>query len=99
MAELHLDTHATLNALQATTLETDAQLSRHTAVSPDFPPVAAGAGFSAHGEALAQMLAAVHGVGTQRIDALRAATQAATRQVRLYQDTEQDFAAALEPHS
>lgn len=99
MIELDLDTHAALDALQATTSETDTQRSRHTATPPDFPAAAAGAGFSAQGVALAQMLAAVHGVGTQRIDALRATTRAAARQVRVYQTAEQDFADALGPRS
>ncbi|ANE03277.1 hypothetical protein [Corynebacterium crudilactis] len=85
-----------LSALSGLIGETAQQQSIHRQRQPHFPPAAAGRGFSAHGQALAEMLERLHGGVDKRINAFAQTTQAAELEVQRFEETDRIFGAGFD---
>lgn len=95
MSEIVLDHAAALRELSRMVTDGAEQRRVHQARTPELAASAAGRDFGDRGAAIAQMLQRLHAVGRQRIDAVTATADAARAQVRVFRETDTDFAATL----
>lgn len=95
MSGFNLDVDAALLSLRKMLGETTNQSQRHKAVRPAFPVTAAGRDFGAHGAEVATMFEALHRSVDKHLDALEVTTDAASRQVGIYADSDRGFADRL----
>ncbi|MDO5513206.1 hypothetical protein [Corynebacterium sp.] len=75
--------------------EAEQQQLRQLGTRPGFPVAAAGRAFADRGAAIAAMLQNVHDAGATRIENLRAVTDAAAEQMRVYGDVDKHFGGEL----
>lgn len=92
MSGFNVDVDAAISSLRALLGETTHQHERHKAAQPSYPPAAAGRDFGAFGVEVATMFEALHRGVDKRLEAMETTTDAATRQVGIYADTDRAFA-------
>ncbi|NLZ58821.1 MAG: hypothetical protein GX898_11100 [Corynebacterium sp.] len=96
MSGFNLEMAAALSSLQKMLGETATQSQIHKAEQPSYPVTAAGRDFGALGAEVAMMFEGLHRSVDKHLAALETTADAATRQVGVYADEDQDFADSLD---
>lgn len=95
MSGISLEHTTALTALTHLLTDSEEQQRLQSQSQPALPAAACGRDFADRGAAIAEMLRGIHAAGTTRIDALRATTDAAARQVRVLRDVDKQFGGEL----
>lgn len=92
MSGFNIDVDEALSSLRAMLSEATHQREQHTGARPSYPAAAAGRDFGTFGAEVATMFEALHRSIDKRLEAVETTTDAATRQVGVYADTDRVFA-------